>query len=248
MAKIHVFETEEQLAQASAHFIAERAQEAIESRGRFRLSLAGGFTPLDTYRLLPHAFESRDVDWSKVYLFWSDERCIPVQAAEHHFRMAHANFIDFVPIPEENINMIACKEDPKEVADVYEQILREHFDGQDEPRFDLVLLGIGEQGEVASIFPGSDVIHADERWVVAELIESKGEWRLALTPKAINAARSVAYLARGKRKSVPVSRSITADSDPDEWPARAIDLEDGETHWFLDTTAALLIEDKVDAR
>ncbi len=248
MAEFHIFESEEQLAQESAHFIAEQAKEAIEARGRFSLSLAGGFTPLDTYRLLPHAFESKDVDWSRVYLFWSDERCIPVQAAEHHFRMAHANFIDFVPIPEENIKMIVCEDDPKEIATVYEQILREYFEEEGEARFDLVLLGIGEQGEVASIFPGSDVIQAEDRWVVAESIESKGEWRLTLTPEAINAARSVAYIARGKRKSVPVSRSLADEGDPDEWPARAIDPQKGELHWFLDTTAALLMDDKVDAR
>lgn len=239
--KIHRFSQEEELAVASADFIIEKACMAIESRGRFNVALTGAFTVLDTYRQLPGAAEVQGVDWQKVYIFWSDERCVPPNHPASHYRMVHTNLLSRILIPDSNIHPIQCEEDPKREAESYEQILRTHFSLEGSPLFDLVILGLGTEGKIASLYPKSNALDESERWSVAEFVHDLGEWHYSLTPYAINQALSVLLLARGKEKSEAVNQSLQQDEPNCNWPASYVQPEDGEIHWFLDEAAAILV-------
>ena len=239
--EIHRYSQEEELAVASADFIIEKAREAITTRGRFNIALTGAFNVLDTYRQLPGVAAAKGVDWLGVFLFWSDERCVPPSQPDNHYRMVHTNLISHIPIPDGNIHPIQCEEDPKGEAERYEQILRSHFSPKTSARFDLILLGLGTEGQVGSFYPQSMVLEEKERWVVAEFVEHLGEWRLTLTPHAVNQARDVLVLARGKEKSEAVHQSLNQEEVNADWPASYLHPEDGEIHWFLDEASATLL-------
>jgi 6-phosphogluconolactonase len=243
MQDLRTYTSTDQMATESAAFIAERARSAIEENDRFSIALSGSFTALDTYRLLPQAFANAGVDLMKVFIFWSEERCVPPSHPDNHYRMAQTNFLDHVAIPAGNIHPIHCEQDPKQEAMRYEEFLRTHFQEQGAAAFDLVLLGLGKAGQVASIFPGSESIEEAQRWVVADFIEPLGEWRVTMTPNAINDAKGVMFLVRGKVKSEAVRKAFQ-DGKPDrQWPAQWIEPSDGDVVWFLDEAAAILLRD-----
>jgi 6-phosphogluconolactonase len=219
--------------------------EAIAARGRFNLALSGGFTPLDTYRMLPETAAHAGLNWLHVYVFWSDERCVPTSDPANNYRMAHTNFLADVPIPNENIHPIECEGDPEREAARYEDLLRTHFRSEDTPQFDLVLLGLGRDGHVASLFPKTEALTEDERLVVASFAPDRGQWRMSFTPKLINAAKGVVFLVRSKAKSEAVRQAFSQEVDPLKWPVRLVDPVEGTVHWFMDEAAATLIGDEV---
>jgi len=239
--EIHQYHQEEELAVASADFIIEKAREAITIRGGFNIALTGAFHVLDTYRHLPGAAEAKGLDWLNAFLFWSDERCVPPNQPDNHYRMVHSNLISKIPIPNENIHPIQCEDNPKGEAERYEQTLRSHFSPMNSACFDLIVLGLGTEGQVGSLHPQSMILEEKERWVVAEFVERLGEWRLTLTPVAIKQARFVLLLARGKEKSEAVFQSLKAKKNHADWPSSYLQPEDGAIHWFLDGAAAMLL-------
>ena len=240
--EIHRYHQEEELAIASADFIIETARHAIVARGVFNVALTGAFATLDTYRHLPGTAEAKGVDWLHVYLFWSDERCVPPNQPASHYRMVHTNLLSHIPIVNGHVHPIQCEEDPKREAEMYERILRTHFSSQTSTLFDLVILGLGTEGQVGSLYPQSMALEEKERWVVADFIQDLGEWRVTLTPYAINRSGCVLILARGKEKSEAVNRSLRQPGLDANWPASYIQPEEGEIHWFLDEAAATLLQ------
>ena len=241
MTEIHRFRTEEELARASADFIVHKGEQAIHSHGRFNLALTGSFSALDTYRNLPGAASGASMNWPHVYLFWSDERCVPATDPASHYRMIHTNLISRVAIPDGNVHPIICGENPKEESHEYEDLLRAHFLSQSRPCFDLILLGLGTDGHVASLFPQTESLYEKQRWVIADFIPSLGEWRMTLTAEAINQAACVAFITRGKEKSEALHQSLQGERRQPTWPASFIQPADGEIHWFVDEAAAVLI-------
>src|SRR6266550_6020103 len=150
---------------AAGRFVAATA-DAISSRGQFIVALSGGSTPRDTYRqLATEALVSR-VTWSRVQVLWGDERCVPPDHAESNYRMARETLLERVPVPAANVHRIHGEDDPATAAEVYEATMRAllHTPGA---RIDLVLLGLGDDGHTASLFPGSAAIQEQTRWVMA---------------------------------------------------------------------------------
>ncbi len=240
MTVIHRQRDPEALANAAATYILELAEAQLEESEGFSIALAGGTTPKRTYELLGDTLET-ELDPIDIYVFWSDERCVPPNDPMNNYRMAHTTFLSRVPIPDDQIHPIRCEEEAKEGAAEYEGILRTHFAPADEPQFDLVLLGLGEDGHTASLFPGSELLEEQERWVAAEFVQSLGGWRVTLTPVAINAAAHVAFIVEGKRKAEAVHRVIVGAEDPASWPAQLVAPEGGQLHWFLDEAAAMML-------
>jgi 6-phosphogluconolactonase len=238
--EIHRYQQEEELSFASADFIIEKARRAIETRGRFDMACTGAFTALDTYRHLSGKAEAKGVDWLNVYIFWSDERCVPPNQPASHYRMVHTNLLSYIPITNDNVHPIQCEEDPKREAELYERILRTHFAPQSSTLFDLVILGLGTEGQVGSLYPQSKALEENGRWVVADFIQDLGEWRVTLTPFAMNRSACVLILARGKEQSEAVNQSLQQGLDTN-WPASYIRPEGGEVHWFMDEAAAILL-------
>lgn len=240
MTVIHREEDPEALAAAVADYIVDLAEARLEEADAFSIALAGGTTPKRTYELLGGMLESV-VDPINMYVFWGDERCVPPDDPMNNYRMAHTTFLSRVPIPDDQIHPIRCEGDAKQGAAEYEQVLRTHFAPSEKPRFDLVLLGLGPDGHTASLFPGSELLKEEERWVAAEFVEDIGGWRVTLTPPGINAAGHVAFIVQGKEKAEAVHRVIIGEDSPSEWPAQLIAPEDGQLHWFLDEPAAMML-------
>lgn len=241
MTEIHRFEDGDRLATGTAKWIVAAGVDAIETKGRFDLALTGDFTLLETYRRLPAEGKAANLPWQDVHVFWSDERCVPTGDAENHFRMADTNFLSQVPIPDDNINPITCNADPGDTAKAYERILRDHFGDDGGPGFDVVLLGLTAEGQAGALKPDSELLTERDRWVVSGFAQDVGEWRISLSPRAINGASNVVFVVQGKEKIEAVRKSIQA-GDPDPgWPASYINPVDGEVHWFSDEAAALLV-------
>src|SRR6266436_1958958 len=179
---------------AAARFVAA-AGDAIASRGQFIVALSGGSTPRVTYlRLGTEALVSK-VMWSRVQVLWGDERCVPPDHIESNYRMARETLLDRVPVPAANVHRIHGEDDPATAAEVYEATLRTLL------RIDLVLLGLGEDGHTASLFPGSAAVHERTRWVMAARASAASLWRITLTPVVINAAAEVLFIVSGAAKA-----------------------------------------------
>src|SRR3989442_12461298 len=166
---------------AAGRFVAA-AGDAISSRGQFIVALSGGSTPRDTYRrLATEALVSREM-WSRVQVLWGDERCVPPDHAESNYRMARETLLDRVPVPAASVHRIHGEDDPATAAAVYETTLRALLRTPAGARIDLVLLGLGEDGHTAPIFPGSAAVHEQTRWVMAARAPAAPMWRATLPP------------------------------------------------------------------
>lgn len=210
----------------AAAFIAHAAVESIEARGEFRLSLCGGNTPRPVFR----ALADQPVDWSRVLITFSDERCVPPDHPESNYGMARDTLLSHIPIPAEKIVRLQGELEPTFAAHAYAQKL--HALAPAEPRFvhDLLLLGIGEDGHCASLFPGTAALDETERSVVDNYVPKFSAHRLTFTFPLINAARVVCFIVQGKTKQ-PLVEAIAA-GDP-QYPASRVQPHSGLVTWLL---------------
>lgn len=220
------------VADAAAQFVVDCAADAIAARGRFTLALSGGSTPRPLYEWLA-TDEGRDqIDWARVHLFWGDERGVPPDHADSNYRLARETLLDHVPIPAAQIHRIHGEDDPETAASAYEQTLRElSADG-----LDLVLLGLGRDGHTASLFPNRPAGRETSRWVVADQ-DPTGRARITLTPPAINAARTVAFIVTGADKALVLQAVREGPVAPDLLPAQRIGPPHGRLVWIVDHAA-----------
>lgn len=244
MSRITVYPDNESLIVGAADFIVDSAARAIAERGRFTLALSGGDTPKPVYARLA-ATTCRDrIDWSKVLIFFGDERCVPPDDPRSNYLMARNALFDRVPIPPGNIYRIRGEEEPGKAAEQYREALRRTFGGDaaagGPPRdgFDLILLGMGENGHTASLFPGLAAVTETVRWVMAFYVEAAGMWRVTVTPVVINAARKAAFIVSGAKKAETLHRVLEGPRRPLELPSQVVRPVSGELHWLLDRPAA----------
>ena len=237
MPKVHVFETPEQVARAAAQYILNLAKPVTHTRP-FSVVLSGGNTPRRVYELLA-TDEFRDqLNWQLVHLFFGDERTVPADDPASNYGMALATLISRVPIPESNVHPISGAGDPQNNASSYQQELRSYFAGSDSPHFDLVLLGMGEDGHTASLFPTSSALSEKEAWVVANWVQRLKEFRITLTEPAINSAAQILFLVTGASKAAALAAVLNGPPQPDLLPAQLIKPSQGELVWMVDSAAA----------
>jgi 6-phosphogluconolactonase len=237
-SSIRVFETVEEVARTAAEQFVEVATTAVAKRGRFAAALAGGSTPRRMFELLGGDQLRKRVDWPAVHLFFSDERCVPREHADSNYRMAYESLISRVDIPEANIHPINGEGEPERNAALYETELREFFSGGSTCAFDLVLLGLGDDGHTASLFPGTGALAVTDKWVVANWVEKLASYRITLTPAAINGAAQVTFLVTGANKASAVKAVLEGPLQPENLPAQLIKPEAGTITWLLDSQAA----------
>lgn len=235
---VQVFETPEQLAGAAARAFVEGAAEAIAERGRFAVALAGGSTPKATYEILARDHAER-VDWPNVHVFFGDERTVPPDHADSNYRMAREALLDHVPVGP--VHRMRGELPPDEAAASYEGELNEFFGGEP-PALDLVMLGIGEDGHTASLFPETSALEATGRLVVANPVPKLETTRLTLTAPFLNAARQVVFLVAGGGKAEVLERILEGDADPRAYPAKLVRPPGGPV-WMLDRAAAGSLRD-----
>jgi 6-phosphogluconolactonase len=245
--KIRVYPNLESLSQAAADLFVERAQKSISERGRFTAALSGGSTPRPLYQALASPESQEELDWQKIHLFWGDERCVPPDHPDSNYRMVRENLLQEISIPEENIHRVPAEMDPRMAAFSYEETLRGFFN-QSWPRFDLVLLGMGDDGHTASLFPHSAGLNEEQRWFIANYAPRQETWRLTLTKKAINAARYITVLVSGGSKADMLFSVFRGDYDPETKPIQLISPKKGELVWLVDQAAATKLTESSNKR
>ena len=225
-------------AEETAHI----AGESVCTHGEFTLCLSGGSTPAATYDLLATRF-NLSVDWKEVQFFWGDERCVPPEHPESNFAMARRTMLSKLMLRPDQVHRMRGEDDPASAAAAYERELRRHFglgDGEF-PRFDLVMLGLGDNRHTASLFPGDPAIHETQRMVVPVDVDAEPRKRLTLTPPVINNAHHVMFLVAGQGKAAAVKDILEGPRDSDRFPAQIVAPENGEVIWLLDKAAASLL-------
>jgi 6-phosphogluconolactonase len=232
---VFVYETPEKLAGAAARDFAARASKAIDERGRFAVALAGGSTPKATYEELARDFADK-LDWSRVHVFFGDERTVPPEHEDSNYGMARETLLDHVPAG--SVHRMRAELPPEEAAAAYDEELRGFFGPEGLPRFDLILCGLGEDGHTLSLFPETAALEGTDRWVVANPVLKLETTRLTLTLPVVNAARAVTFLVAGEGKAGAVKEILEGDADPRAYPARLVHPQDGDLTWMLDRAAA----------
>ena len=246
MMSVEIFSSPMELSEAAAKLFAARAAGAVSARGRFIAALSGGKTPVGIYSLLAKAPFASQIPWARVHLFWADERCVPPDHADSNYRLVRELLLDYVPIPAANVHRIPAEMDPVEAAARYEGQLRELFapHGDGFPVFDFILLGLGDDGHTASLFPGTRSIRESARWVVGHHVDAQKGWRITLTPPVINAARMVAFIVAGAGKAAVMKDILEGFFRPDTLPAQIVRPAGGDLVWMLDREAAALLKEE----
>jgi 6-phosphogluconolactonase len=225
-------------AEAAAE-VAARAAEAVAARGAFTLALSGGSTPRALYALLAdpaRAFAAR-MPWGSTQILFGDERHVPPGHADSNFRMAREALLARVPVPAENVHRIRGElPDAAEAAAEYASELRAVLGGV--PEIDLVLLGLGEDGHTASLFPGSPALDERERWVAAPWVERLGAFRITLTLPVLERAREVLFLVAGAAKAAALQSALQGSRGAEPVPAARVRPRDGRLLWLADSAAA----------
>jgi 6-phosphogluconolactonase len=243
-ANVHVFDDAEAVARAVAARFVELSEECVRLSGRFSVALSGGSTPRRIYELLASAEFASRVEWPKVHVFFGDERCVPPDDAESNYRMAQESLLSRVSILAENVHRLIGEGDAAANARLYEDELRKFFGGDDLPRFDLVMLGMGGDGHTASLFPNSPALEERSAWVVANWVEKFGAYRLTLTAPVINHAAHVWFVVAGAGKAERLREVIKGERDPQRLPAQSIRPANDSLDWYVDHAAASKLNDQ----
>ena len=233
------------LAQRAARHFVEMASEAVARRGQARVAISGGSTPKAAFKLLADPQEPwrERMPWNKLELYWVDERTVPPDSAESNYRMTREALLDHAPLRPEQVHRMEGELEPEVAAARYESMLRNDFrlEGAESPRFDLVELGMGDDGHTASLFPNTEAIHTLGRLVMANQVPQKDTWRITLTWPVINNASSVFFLIGGADKAKVLSDVFMGARDPERLPSQLIWPASGILTLFLDKDAAALL-------
>jgi 6-phosphogluconolactonase len=243
--ELRVFGDLEQLSQYAAKLFAQQAAKSISERGKFLVALNGGSTPIRLFQLLATDFRDK-VDWSKTHVFWGDERSVSPEDPESSFGQARESLLSHVPIPDSNIHRIkgeiGSAEASKEYSNTLENFASPPFDW---PRFDLVYLGMGEDGHTASLFPGSPLNVSEPTMPVTAHYQDRPANRVTLTPSVFNNAGMVAFMATGEKKANTLAEVLSDRYNPEQYPAQRIDPKVGKLIWLVDEAAASKLPRKI---
>jgi 6-phosphogluconolactonase len=237
-----VYPTPEEMALASARLFATKVEQAVASRGVARVAISGGSTPQATFKLLadPEQPFLATIPWDKLFLYWVDERCVPPDHPESNYGVAKQLLLSKVPIPEANVFRMEGELDPEEAANRYESYLRNSMklEGAESPSFDLLTLGMGDDGHTASLFPHTQALDEIGRLCVANRVPQKDTWRITLTWPVINQAAEVAFEIEGPAKTDILAEVLTGPRNPEALPSQLIRPSNGKLLFLLDEVAA----------
>ena len=236
--KIRIFKSIEELSHDAAVLFIDQAAKAITERGRFLVALNGGGTPNRLFQLLASEYREK-VDWNNVHVFWGDERCVPPIETGSSYKQAKEALLDHVSIPDENIHRVKGELEPVDSSREYALALKEFASLPfDFPRFDLVYLGMGEDGHTASLFPNSPVNVTKPTLPVTAHYQDRPANRVTLTQLVFNQARMVAFMAIGEKKAITLAEVLSDRYNPDLYPAQRIEPKNGKLIWLVDEDAA----------
>lgn len=213
------------------------ASEAIKDHGFFSVALSGGSTPKKIYQKIAAKENQKALDWEKVYLFWSDERSAGPESVDSNYYSAMQE-LSKLNIPSANIYRMIAEKDPEQNAIAYESTIKQTLSGRP---FDLIMLGMGDDGHTASLFPQSKALHEDQRLVTAHYVQQKKSWRTTFSYPLINSARNIHVYVLGQSKAEIVEKVLTAPYNPNEYPIQKVGTKDHPALWILDEAASRLL-------
>ena len=229
-------------AQAAAQLFTDAAVKAAEARGLARIAISGGTTPKAMFALLADPAQPflQQVPWDKLDLYWVDERCVPPDNAESNYRMTREALLSKVPLSAERVHRMEGELAPEVAAAKYEATIRNSFklEGAQTPTFDLVLLGMGDDGHTASLFPHTEALNEMSHIVVPNHVPQKDTWRITLTWPVINQGREVAFLIEGTGKAQVLHDVLLGPYQPETYPSQIIRPASGRLLFLLDAAAA----------
>ncbi len=238
--EIKVFETIENLNTFAAEKFIEIGTQAIKNHGQFTVALAGGSTPKALFQLLASNKYNNKINWKSVFFFFGDERNVLPDDDESNFRMANENLFQPLNIDSDNIYRWETEiENVKKIAEVYEKSIQHFFRGF--PKFDLILLGMGDDSHTASLFPSTKALNEMEKTAVENRVEKLETWRFTLTFPAINNAENIIFLVKGAEKAETLKRVLEGEFQPEKYPSQNIKPENGKLFWLIDKSAAGLL-------
>jgi 6-phosphogluconolactonase len=237
------------LARAAAERFARAVRQAVEERGQAFVALSGGSTPKQMGTILAREPFRSQIPWDRVHIFWGDERWVPLGSPESNAGEAKRGFLDLVPIPVANVHPWETDaESPREAAAAYETLLRDTFDEPGgAPRFDLVLLGMGDDGHTASLFPNTDALAENQHLAVANFVPKMDATRLTLTAPVLNAGREILFLVGGPGKAETLEAVLEGPELPAIFPAQMIrsTVPDSQLWWLVDEDAGARLHRRV---
>lgn len=213
----------------------ETANKAIEDHGMFYVAISGGSTPKGIFNLLAKPENQKRIPWNKVMLFWSDERSVPPEHSESNYRMAMDAGLAMIGILKENIFRMVAEKDIEANAEAYENLIRTKVPSA---RFDLLMLGMGDDGHTASLFPHTHGLQSQDKLVVANFVPAHDTWRMSLTYKCINAAKNIVIYVIGKGKCQTLQAVLTGPYTPDDLPIQKVGTPEHRALWIVDRDAA----------
>lgn len=234
---IKIFKSIDELSQYFAEQLAQSISNTPEGNF-FSIALSGGSTPRLVFQYLALNFKDK-IDWRKLLVFWSDERCVAPESDESNFRMAKESFLDQVPIPPINIFRIIGEADSFDEAARYSGVVRKQVPSKNNIlQFDLVMLGLGDDGHTASIFPGNlHLFNSEKIFEVVQHPQTKQK-RITITGNLINQALTVAFIVTGDSKATMIANVLEKQEDWENLPASLVHPENGNLLWLLDNNAA----------
>jgi 6-phosphogluconolactonase len=239
---VQIWKNRNELEKSAAGKIYDILRRSLKENARFCIALSGGETPKNVYRLMGLDASNRFVDWKQVHVFFCDERTVPPDNPISNYGMTKREWISHISIPQENVHRMKGESDPKKTSEKYELEIRKFF-GRDPVVFDLVLLGVGEDGHTASLFPGTHAVIEKEVFVKSVFVQQINSWRTTLTVPVLNAAREIIFLAAGEQKAAIVQRVLDAKAPDTKLPASLIRPTEGTLCWMIDEGAGSLLKE-----
>jgi 6-phosphogluconolactonase len=239
--ELHVYKNADEVSEHLAEWITQKIETTLQSRDRFTWVVTGGNSPKQLYELLATAPYKDRIDWSKVHIFWGDERAVPFNDSRNNAKMTFEHLLNKVPVVKQQVHIMDTTLSPEESAKAYEAILHKYF-GNEDASFDLVLNGMGDDGHTLSLFPHTPVIHEKNAWVTSFYLEAQQMYRITLTAPVVNRARAVAFLTFGDNKAKALYEVIKGERNIDQYPSQIIQPASGQLHWFVDDAAATLLK------
>jgi 6-phosphogluconolactonase len=234
----------EAISHQAARLFIKISKNSFLQKEKFVVALSGGSTPEKLYRLIGSPPYRDKMDWDRVHLFWVDERCVPKEHEASNFKLVFDALLSSVPIPKKNIHPMRTEEGPEQGAREYEEDLRAFFGRSSPPMFDLILLGVGEDGHTASLFPGSDSLRERSRLVVPVFLGEPRKDRITLTLPVLNQARHILFLVAGHSKAEMVRAILGKEAHRAHFPAGLVHPANGQVIWLIDEEAASKMKDR----
>jgi 6-phosphogluconolactonase len=241
---LHIYQNDKEFAKDVAEWIIKTIAETLKQQEKFTWVLSGGNTPKPIYELLAATPYREQIAWEKLHIFWGDERAVPFTDDRNNAKMAYETLLNHVPVPASQIHVMRTDISPEESAKEYEKILHDYFPSVHNSllTFDLVLLGMGDDGHTLSLFPGTEVVHEEKAWTNAYFLKAQDMYRITLTKSIVNRSAKIAFLTTGENKADALHEVIEGKYNPDLYPSQVIKPENGELHWFVDSDAAIELE------